>query len=645
MAITRGTHEIKPIPSICIVEDESIVALDIKRILTNGGYRIGGVFSSGEAILEYLTRDYCDLILMDIKIAGSLDGIETARIISDQYQIPIIMLTAFADDATIARVKELGPFGYIIKPFEDRELKTAIEMAFVRFSLEARLQESEERYRLLFEEDLSGDFLADGDGILIDYNSAFAKMLELDEHDGQTIESIETLFPDSIEYQRFLVRIYAEEVLKLQELKLKTANGRSIIVLANIIAKTGKVNGEILEIKGYLIDITDRKNLEQQLRQSQKMEAIGRLAGGVAHDFNNLLTVIIGYCSMIQGDDQPNSDVITHVDGILDATSKASALTRQLLAFSRQQLLNPRIIEANAQLLHLEKMLNRLLPDNISFYFSPSDEKAFLYIDPGQLEQVIINLVVNARDASPDGGVITLGVDSMRIQKDTPASTGIIHPGDYIRVFVRDTGSGIDPLVIQHIFEPFFTTKPSDKGTGLGLAMVYGIVSQSNGIIDVQTTEGKGSVFFLYFPKPKTAVVSAASDEKPPKTVYPGSETVLFVEDDPKIRDILRQSLMNSGYTVLAAANPGEAILILERLGEDGGIDLVVSDLLMPYMNGIELISRIRVQLPGVKYLLMSGFPEGHEKFNTNEFSADHIILKPFSPEELLAKMRVILDT
>ena len=644
MATTRVSPDTKSI-SICIVEDESIVALDLKRVLENCGYRTAGVFASGEALLEFLSNDRCDLILMDIKISGAMDGIETASKVGEKYKIPVIMLTAFADDSTITRVKEVGPFGYIIKPFEERELKTSIEMALVRYSLETRLYESEERYRLLFEEDLSGDFIADGDGRLVDFNTAFSKMMDTDDFRSADSVNLEMLFENKQEYERLLGQLSESGFLKLYEMKLQTLESRPIIVLANIIAKSEARTGQINEIKGYLIDITDRKSLEQQLRQSQKMEAVGRLAGGVAHDFNNLLTVILGYCSMIRGEEDLEPEVSRSVTGILEATGKASALTRQLLAFSRQQILNPRVIEATGQLGHLDKMLRRLLTDDISFYFAAGDEKSFIYIDPGQLEQVIVNLVVNARDASIDGGIITLAVENVVIGNQTTASTGIIMPGDYVRISVRDTGTGIDPSIVSHIFDPFFTTKPTEKGTGLGLAMVYGIVSQSNGIIDVLSSPGKGSIFSLYFPKADAPETEQGIREEITKRDLRGNETVLLVEDDPKIRDILRKSITNQGYTLLTAANPGEAILILEKLDSDGGIDMVISDLLMPYMNGIELIDRIRKQIRTVKYLLMSGYTEGNEKVASSEFSKERVILKPFSPEELLIRMRQILDT
>ena len=308
-------------PRIAIVEDEYIVALDIRSFLERSGYAVAGMFSSGEELLERFDAIKPDLVLMDIKIRGGLDGVETARLVHEGHRTPVVLLTAFADDETIARAKITQPFGYIIKPFEERELKTAIEIALYRAGMERRLMESEERYRNLFHEGISGNFLADGDGLVVEANPAFRALVGIGPADA--LPRMETIVPDSGALTAFRKTVASGDRLELEELPLRSVDGRDLVVLANA-AATYDAEGKVAGMRGELIDNTERRRLEERLLQAQKMEDSGRLAGGIAHDFNNILTAILGYSNLLADELPATGSAREDIEGIrkhIDATS------------------------------------------------------------------------------------------------------------------------------------------------------------------------------------------------------------------------------------------------------------------------------------------------------------------------------------
>ncbi|MDP3177618.1 MAG: response regulator, partial [Spirochaetaceae bacterium] len=320
-------------PNIAVVEDESIVALDIKNLLERSGYIVAGMFTSGEDLLARLDELKPDLILMDIKIRGRLDGIETAQLVHERYGTPVVLLTAFADEATVSRAKLSQPLGYVIKPFEERELRTAVEIALYRAAMEAKLRESEERYRSLFNEGITGNFLADPEGRLTDANPAFRKLVGLGPE--LPLPRLPSLFPDAASWESFRAGILSARKLELAELSMRSIAGTELFVLANagaVISGDGVVTG----IHGELADATERRRLEERLVQAQKMEAVGQLAGGIAHDFNNILTAILGYVNLLADDIPESSEARADLEGIRGAASRATNLTRQLLAFSRR---------------------------------------------------------------------------------------------------------------------------------------------------------------------------------------------------------------------------------------------------------------------------------------------------------------------
>lgn len=397
--------------------------------------------------------------------------------------------------------------------------------------------------------------------------------------------------------------------------------------------------GAAVTVRGTLQDVTERKALEEQLRQAQKMEAVGQLAGGVAHDFNNMLTVITSYCGLLLTDlpaDDPTRDDIAEIHG---AANRAAALTRQLLAFSRRQVLQPTLVDVNALTLDLEKLLRRLVREDIEMVTELSPNIGNVYADPGQLEQVLVNLVVNARDAMPSGG--RLAIRTERIRRSIP-DPDMPQPNPFcVCIEVADTGIGMRPEVQARIFEPFFSTKEPGQGTGLGLSTVYGIVRQSGGEIQVESALGKGTTIRIHLPCHDGVVTASLRSLVQPERQV-GGETILVVEDDAALRAVAQRILRQHGYRVLSAKNGRDALQALEDYG--GGIDLVLTDMVMPELNGFELGAAIGLLHPQTRVLYMSGYTgDTIERAQLAQESVAYIE-KPFTVEALAAKVREVLD-
>jgi len=388
-------------------------------------------------------------------------------------------------------------------------------------------------------------------------------------------------------------------------------------------------------------DITEYRAMEERLRQSQKMEAIGTLAGGVAHDFNNLLMVIAGYGSVLNEALAGEPKLRGHVEQIQKASERAASLTRQLLAFSRKQTIQPVPLSLNASVSGVEKLLRRLIGENIAIVAHLGPDLGSVRADAGQIEQVILNLAVNARDAMPDGGKLTLETRQREIGAGRNGQAEVIKPGSYVELSVSDTGVGMDDRIQAHVFEPYFTTKPSGKGTGLGLSTVYGIVQQAGGYISFSSKPREGTTFRILLPKIDSAQATGSASDFPDAS-YSGEETVLLAEDEPAVCDLVRAILSSRGYTVLSARLPQEA----ERIAEthQRKIDLVLTDVIMPGMSGAELSKRIARRIPGIKVLFMSGYIDDsvvRQGISENETA---FLQKPFTPLSLAKKVREVLD-
>ena len=417
-------------------------------------------------------------------------------------------------------------------------------------------------------------------------------------------------------------------------------DGRPRVFLNNVVGFLE--DGHLVRVWGTQRDVSDQRNLEEQFRQAQKMEAVGQLAGGIAHDFNNLLTAILGNTQLLLRDLPPGDAMRGDVEEIRKASERAASLTRQLLAYSRRQMLQPEVLDLNVVVAEMDKMLRRLIGEHIALVTVLSPDLGRVRADPNQIEQVLVNLAVNARDAMANVGGGKLTIETANVDLDeafAQAHLGSV-PGPFSMIAVSDTGSGMDATVRAHLFEPFFTTKEVGKGTGLGLATVYGIVKQSDGYISVHSEPGRGSSFKIYLPRIATPAGPAPA---PPKSgPGRGTETILVVEDEPAVLALSRRALEAQGYVVLAASDPSAAMRLFELHG--GTIHLLLTDVVMPGLSGRDLADRLTARRPGMRVLYMSGYP-GDAVVQHGELpSGSAFLQKPFSPDALARKVRDVLD-
>jgi len=450
------------------------------------------------------------------------------------------------------------------------------------------------------------------------------------------------LYPGGLEEARSVKRRLDQEgLLRNYESGFLAKDGRRVEVSASI-SVLRDASGAAVGTLGLLKDIAERRQLEEQLRQSQKMDAIGRLAGGIAHDFNNLLTVIAGRAQMILSRLRPEEPIYRDATLVRTTADRAAALTQQLLAFSRKQVLQPQVLDLNAVMTAMEPMLSRLIGEDVELAVVPAADLGRVKADPGQIEQVIVNLVVNSRDAMPQGGRLTVETANVELDEAYARRHVSVPPGQYVMLAVSDTGAGMDEATRSRVFEPFFTTKEPGKGTGLGLATVYGIVKQSGGDIRLYSEVGAGTTFKIYLPRVAETVSPPDPAAAPTATVPRGDETVLLVEDEPEVRDLAREILEGSGYTVLQACDAQDAVFMAER--HAGPIHLLLTDVIMPRQSGRALVERLRPLRPEMQVLYMSGY--------TNEAIVRHGVLdpdtqfiqKPFSPAGLGHKVRAAID-
>ena len=439
------------------------------------------------------------------------------------------------------------------------------------------------------------------------------------------------------------IRLNAVQMLKGKtstpyEYQFQTKGGETRWAMESVASTM--YNGKKASI-GYFMDITESKRLEDQLGRAQKMEAIGILAGGIAHDFNNLLTAIMGYGEIMKMDLDKKDPHYYYADEILKTAIRGSTLTHQLLAFSRKQILQPSVISINSLVANMEKLLRRLIGEDIDLVTVIDPELGAVRADQGQIEQIIMNLAVNARDAMPQGGKLTIETASVYLDEDYERNHLEVTGGPHIMLAVSDNGMGMDAETQSHIFEPFFTTKKLGQGTGLGLATVYGIVKQSGGHIWVYSEPGQGTTFKIYLPRVEEAVapIKPKADRR---TELKGPETILVVEDDDALREVIYRGLKKYSYTVLAAANGGEALILCEKYKRP--IQLILTDVVLPQMSGRELVERLASSRPGMRVLYMSGYTENAIVTHGVLHADVGFLQKPFKVDQMVRKIRETLD-
>ena len=623
---------------LLLIEDSENDAQLLVRELKRAGYDVRYErVDTEETLNAALDRQMWDLAIGDYSMP-QFSGMAALRLIQERgLDLPFISVSGTITEEMAVAAMRAGAKDYVTKGQLQR-LIPAIERELRESEARAALRDAEASFATLVEFAPIGIYRSNPVGQFLSVNSAFVRMLGYDSSDEVLpLDMGRDVYADADERQRLLDRdTYSDRQYDDVEATWKRKDGRLLQVQLSVRAVRNAA-GQVDYYETFVRDVTDQRRLQQQLTQSQKMEAIGRLAGGVAHDFNNLLTVITSYSDLVFQDLPPDDPRRDDVDQVRKAADGAAALTRQLLAFSRQQVLEPKVIDLNSVVDNLKKILQRVIGEDVDLTTVLATELGAVKADISQIEQILMNLAVNARDAMPTGGQLT--IETANVDYDPERQQRADGSRNFVMLAVTDTGTGMDEATKAKIFEPFFTTKQPGKGTGLGLATVYAIVTQAGGSIWVYSELGHGTSFKIYLPQvdavPTTAAVARVDLPR-------GTETVLLVEDAAAVRAVARQVLQRQGYRVLEAADGEDALYLAAR--HQGTIDLVLTDVVMPRAGGRELAERLLAVRPDTRVLYMSGY--------TDDSVVRHGILeggvaylqKPFSPEGLARKVRDVLD-
>jgi two-component system, cell cycle sensor histidine kinase and response regulator CckA len=501
------------------------------------------------------------------------------------------------------------------------------------------LEKSEERYRAYFEENIAGAYISTPSGTLITCNQQYLEIFGFKDMEQALEIPLTDIYSSPEERARFLETLVEEKQVSGYETTFKKTDGTLMHLIENAAAVFDE-NGNLDHIRGFLLDVTEKHNLEMQLLQTQKMESIGRLAGGVAHDFNNMLNVILGHADLALDKVDLSDPLYNNLKQIRKAADHSADITRQLLAFARKQPVAPKTLDLNRTVGGMLKMLQRLIGEDISLVWKPVDDLWAVKMDPSQVHQILANLCVNARDAIADVGRIVIETGMKTIDKgDCPEHPGVI-PGDFVCLSVTDDGAGMDPHTLDNLFDPFFTTKAVGKGTGLGLSTVYGIVRQNNGFINVSSRLEKGTTFDIFVPRHQEAIVQAAVTETVPMPSGNG-ETILVVEDETAILELLETMLHELGYAVLAETSPLSALDLARE--HAGRLHLLITDVIMPDMNGRDLATQMRKMCPEIRVLFMSGYTADVIARQGVLATDGQFIQKPFTMQDIAGKVHDVL--
>ncbi len=635
-------------PDILIVEDEAIVAMDLKVQLQQLGYLVSGQAATGEEAVDLAAHLRPHLVLMDISLGVGMDGIEAAHQIH-AMGIPVVFLTAFADDRTLARAKESAPYGYLLKPFDERTLHSTVEMALYRHRMERELKASESRLSAIIEHALDLVVILDQFGRVAYSSPSAGRILgyQPGERLGQTITDL--IFPDDREiFQATFAGLIAEPgSSQVLELRVYHKNGhtRLLEAVTHSALEVAGVHGIVVNAR----DITERRqaeierlNMEEKVQQSQKLESLGVLAGGIAHDFNNLLMGIMGHAGLALMDTPESHPLRARLHQIELAATRAADLTNQLLAYSGRGKFQVEPLSLSRLVDEMENLLETVISKKAVLEHRFAHDLPPIEGDATQIRQVIMNLITNASDALDERvGTITISTGTMETGPLTPCLAGTPPDGTSVFLEIRDTGTGMDPKTLQRIFDPFFTTKFT--GRGLGLAAVLGIVRGHQGAIQVQSQPGEGTSFRLLFPR-SNRVLDEEQWQSQVGQAYQSHGDILVVDDEEAVRSVATATLERCGFKVHTAGNGRDGLSLYHRHSDR--IRALVLDLTMPILSGDEVLAQLRSgEAPGatVPVLLSSGYSSSDVAANLQRYMPINFLQKPYSPGDLIQKIRVCL--
>ena len=626
----------EPKKQILVVEDEGLIADDIQHRLERMGYAVPAIANSGDEALKCARSTPFDLVLMDIRLKGDMDGIATATALKDELRAPVVYLTAHADQETVSRAKTTEPFGYVLKPVTDGSLSSTVQIALYKAEMERRLRSSEAWLSTTLRSVGEGIIATNPGGEIVFMNPVAEQLTgwSAAEARGRLLMDVLALYEESsgrptknpiIGPLRAEARAYA--------LMPKTGARTAVEVACFENRSTDELLGSVLVVR----DIRTRREFEAQLIQSQRMEAIANMAGGLAHDFNNLLTVILGHaeelCARLSHGDQSRAQEIKA------AASLAGALSHQLLTLSRHDVVRPEVLKIDDLICETQPLISHCLGKARTLMTQLDTTAGFIRVDRNRLKQVFLNLALNARDAMPAGGELQIESSIVDVEADTPEARQY-RPGRFVRVRVADSGEGMDKATLARIFEPFFTTKKPGSGTGLGLAIVHSIIAQSEGYISADSEVGKGTRFEILLP----CVGTFQGIGKPSEDAAWGDPvpTILLVDDQESVRRLMHGYLEREGFQMLEASNAEEAELIAEVYQEP--IHVLVTDVVMPGMSGVELAQRLTRLRPQMKTLFVSGYK--HDLFDVDWALSNgtEFLAKPFVAADLLRRVRLLLS-
>ncbi len=604
------------------------------------------VVQTRDEFANALDQTEFDLIVSDFSLP-SFDGKSALEIARQKWpDIPFIFVSGTTGEEAVIESMVGGATDYVLKGKLSR-LVSATQRALVeaerrreRRQAEAALKESKEKYQSLFERNISGAFVATPDGKLLECNPAFVRMFGFASIEDAKAANVNALYGDPEKRRVFLSTLEVQKEIEYLEVQMVRKDGVPVRVIENVVGKFDN-DGKLVELTGYLFDDTKRHLLEQQLIQAQKFESLGTLASGITHDFNNILSIIIGHATLIHRQQLEPDKIADRIKTITTAAQRGAALVRQLLTFARKSDVILQRISLNDVIKEVVLLTSETFPKTVTVSMKLADKLPTILADSTQIQQVFLNLCVNARDAMPDGGTLSLSTKLITGEK-VHARFPEAKAKEYVLIKVSDIGTGMDEATRNRIFEPFFTTKEPGKGTGLGLAVAFGIIRIHQGFIDVSTEPGHGTTFSIYFPvnleelEPFEIKIEMLEETKG------GTETILLVEDEEMLRSLAKMVLKGKGYNVVTASDGKEAVRMFMLRQND--IDLVLSDLGLPKFNGYDVLKQVKRIKPTVKFIIASGYIDPSEKSKILKSGARAFIQKPYVPNEMLRKIREVLD-